>query len=260
MKTFASCFRQRTLLSLVPTFQATNSRSTNRVSPALNYAPSRGFFSSPALAAKDSGRVTIRASESVDVIERDVASLLQTELKTLYEDVEDAGKTIEDHQQEFISNGFTVEAADQEVKITKESQGRTVSVVWNPSYNPPQQEEDEIPQDDEEEDAEPEYEYEDDGRIPVDITVTKGNSETLHLECGVKNSALNVYKIGCDSESYVAVSDLSEDLQDRIYDYLTELGVGDETATLIQDYNRIKETSNYLNSVKQVNKFFSSKK
>ena len=260
MKTFASCFRQRTLLSLVPTFQASNSRSTNRVSPALNYAPSRGFFSSPAVGAKESGRVTIRAAEPVDVIERDVASLLQTELKTLYDDVDDAEKTIEDHQQEFISNGFSIDASNQEeVKITKESQGRTVVVAWNPTHNPPQQEEDEIPEDEDEEN-EQDFEYEDDGRIPVDIKVTKGSAETLHLECGVKNSALNVYKIGCDTESYVALSDLSEDLQDRIYDYLTELGVGDETAALIQDYNRIKETSTYLNSVKQVNKFFSSKK
>jgi hypothetical protein len=58
----------------------------------------------------------------------------------------------------------------------------------------------------------------------------------------------------------VSVSDLSEDLQDRIYDYLSELGVGDETAALIQDYNQIRETATYITSVKQVNSFFSAKK
>ena len=54
----------------------------------------------------------------------------------------------------------------------------------------------------------------------------------------------------------VLVSELAEEIQHKIYDYLEELGIGDGTATFINDYNDYRANKKYADTLSYVSDFF----
>jgi len=242
---FVSRFRQRSILSLLPSRQL--NRTLGNYPSAVQVGSYRAFFTSPMVYGK---HLTL-SKDPIDTIEDDLSQMLSTEIEA----TDDGSHEIFTKQiQEWMQQGYHFDETADMVTLKKEEQGRSVCLSWDPSYNPPNpsfhEEEFGVREDLEEDDAE------EIDRIPVDIVVEKSEGKTLHLEGSVQNDSFTIYKIG-SSESFVDVADLNEDLQVRIYDYLQGLGIGDNVATMIEEYNRAFLTKRYVNSVSKVNEFFS---
>jgi len=243
-RTVASLIRTRPVLSFSTSF---NLRPICRVSPLS--APVRGFYSTPIT------RANVSTSEAVDLIEDDVVSLLRNEIEATSSDINERNdfKPAED---QFSDRGYSLKVSGNEVVATKEEFGRSVTLTWDPSFYP-QENPEEINEGEEEDPEQENFNYETEDAIEVNALITKEGGKTLHLKFSVKNFQLTVDKIGMDTQSYLDLEDLSEELQDRIYDYLRELDIGEDTAELIQGYNRTHLTKEYLKSVEKVTKFFS---
>ena len=55
----------------------------------------------------------------------------------------------------------------------------------------------------------------------------------------------------------VVVSELTEEIQHKVYDYLEELGIGDGAAGFIKDYNQYRMNQQHTETMKYVSDFFS---
>jgi len=59
------------------------------------------------------------------------------------------------------------------------------------------------------------------------------------------------------TSSLVIVSELMEEVQHKVYDYLDELGVGDGIANFINEYNEYRSLKKHCDTVRYVADFFS---
>lgn len=55
----------------------------------------------------------------------------------------------------------------------------------------------------------------------------------------------------------IVVSEVSSEIQHKVYDYLEELGIGDGTASFINDYVEYTARKGGLDTLKYVTDFFS---
>mmetsp|Transcript_94842 Transcript_94842/g.142087 ORF Transcript_94842/g.142087 Transcript_94842/m.142087 type:complete len:173 (+) Transcript_94842:318-836(+) len=170
----------------------------------------------------------------------------------------------------LASQGLELIEDERGVTLKGSKEGRSFSVFWDPDTDLDEDDygadnyENEQDRESDEEDLDPEQmeelsdAEEDQTKITsVDVRVTKGGKD-LVLHCGVnREGQFLVYRIGSSAESTVVVSDLSEEIQHKVYDYLDELGIGDGTGGFINDYNQYHVHQGEVETLNYVQEFFS---
>ena len=225
----------------------------------------------------------------VEKIENEMLTMINEDLKSLEEDTE--LNALKELKEQYIKAGTQFEETDEKVTLKRNVNGRAVSISWDPrEFNEntdadtqPESGADETdsisevrrsrsPKEDEKEwdDGEPEegddqFVDENDGEEPVDRTENDINvnievtheGKTLHAVSVVADdSLLYIYKMGINTEKLVDVELLSEPLQNKLYDYLSELGVGDRTAEFIRKYNASFRVQKNLENLRVFKEFF----
>jgi len=265
MKNFLPTLRSRSFASfhrtLYPrTFLGTQTQIT------------RGFNTTPFLWNDDNA--PIRINESVSSIEGELSTLF----KESYNDptVRD---TIENFQlKKDMLAGHGMELIEEEfgnVSIKGSKEGRSFVVSWDPEPVENEQDDEDYDQEDYEdendresdtEDRDPDEQAELSDEEPADepeildvtIKVTKDkDAAELILKGGVNaDGQLLLYSIGSDDKPVVYLSELSESIQHKMYDYLDELGIGDGTARFINDYNEYRRQRGQMDTLKYAIEFF----
>jgi len=228
----------------------------------------RAFHSTPFVWSETS----IKVAESVDAIEKDLSVLF----KEAHDDPEVLTfvQEFQMKKQKLLDDGLQIIESEESVKIQGEKDGRKYVIEFNPTrlmdedededYGQSDYEDENTREPDEERDpdeteSDPESEDEPGNKnIALSVTITKQGAKDLFVECAATTSGeLLIYRIGSSSENLVVVSELSDDIQHKVYDYLEELGIGDGTAAFVGEYVMCKGQQVQNETIKYVSDFFS---
>jgi len=182
--------------------------------------------------------------KNIDQIRMDLVSLIDEEIE---------GLAISKSENKFLEeSGFQLEEKDGVVYLRKLVDNQNILVKFElPSDEYDENQEEEWPEEGEEEGAENERAEEEQQEeqqertaklASLDVEVeraVKGQPEKIFMECAVgkdKNIYLENLRFGDEKQRRLWFSDLSESLQERIYDYLDHLGLDENTANFIADY------------------------
>eukprot|EP01096_Ripella_sp_DP13-Kostka_P015371 TRINITY_DN7177_c0_g1_i1.p1 TRINITY_DN7177_c0_g1~~TRINITY_DN7177_c0_g1_i1.p1 ORF type:complete len:326 (+),score=157.50 TRINITY_DN7177_c0_g1_i1:104-979(+) len=225
----------------------------------------------------------------VEKIENEMLTMINEDLKSLEEDTE--LNALNELKEQYIKAGTQFEETDEKVTLKRNVNGRTVSISWDPrEFNEntdveaqpeePVNETDSISEvrrsrsskedekewdDGEAEEGDDQFVDENDTEEPVDrtendinvkIEVTHEGKTLYAVSVVADDSLLYIYQMGTNTEKLVEVELLSEPLQHKLYDYLSELGVGDRTAQFIRKYNASFRVQKNLENLRVFKEFF----
>jgi len=242
--------------------------------PSL-YSSTRGFFKSASVLC---GPSPIRVNESVDSIETELSTLFNSENES--PEIIKANETFQLKKEMLTNHGYSLsESADYAI-LTGSKDGRNFTITWKPDYVASQtgeedhgdyNQEDYQDENDRESDEEVDMgelegqlsgdEYQGDNQsqfCEVEVKIDKGEGKTLYLQCATNPEGnLLLFRMGPNEDSLVIVSELMEEVQHKVYDYLDELGVGDGIANFINEYNEYRSLKKHCDTVRYVADFFS---
>ena len=212
----------------------------------------------------------VKINESVEQIEAQLGGLLAQEI--VNPELVRRSETYLINKDLLINHGFILEEGEDTIVLKGNKDGRTFSIKWSPAnaaadaedYNPSdfedEEDEDEEENEGEDEDEEQEDEENDERPPPVcelEVSVTKSNGSVLYLQCGAnQDGQMLVFRMGNATDTLVDVSDLPEDVQHRMYDYLDELGVNDGIANFINLHNEFTTEKRHVDTLRYVSNFF----
>lgn len=165
----------------------------------------------------------------------------------------------------FQSNGFSLasSAGDSVVVLTKNQGDVAIKLscdIRQLYMNENFEEEEEM--EEEKEDEVSEF----DEPLSVQISLSKkGSSSLVSLECALTSDGVEVLSLEALREDKEPAekpflgpnfSDLSEELQNAVSDYIESLGVNGELSTALRDYVEHKERMEYFDWLKRVRVFF----
>jgi len=248
-----------------------------------------GFSSVRYFSSSSSVEVTknlrVRLTNDVIRLEKDVGELLEDEVTSL----QDSGfqEQYEALKKEVAELGFRFDETDTVATLQRELNGRSIVVAWDPNYieeedprenlDEPANEEHEQEQGQEEEedkdeakeaDGEAEEEGEGEGhegeepsegmQLPVKVSISSGPKNLIVQGEVSSDGLLYIYKLSCseDESKVVAAGDLSEKLQHRLYDYLDQLGVGEQVSRFVRVHNEHRALKAGLQNLSTVADFF----
>jgi len=200
-------------------------------------------------------RTVVQVTQNIDTVQRDLLSLINTELQELQNDDFDT--------QEFLSKTkFQLEEKGENIQLSKISDNSTVDLTFKiPTDEDEEQDisddtfrktleeeeaEKELMEKEDKEDKDKEKEEEEEEETPqIDklkdfkVVITRQNSQgQLHAECAIGNDRrLYIEAIRFSEQSRrLFLEDLSDELVQKLYDYFHHLGIDDNTCAFIINY------------------------
>jgi len=243
------------------------------------------YFSSSS-SVEVSKNLRVRLTNDVVRLEKDVGELLEDELASF----QDAGfqEQYEALKKEVAELGFRFDETETVATLQRELNGRSIVVVWDPNFmeeeqepredlNEPANEQQEQEQEQEQEEAKEADGEEADGeeaygepedppaegmQLPVKVSISSGPKNLIVQGEVSSDGLLYIYKLSCseDESKVVAAGDLSEKLQHRLYDYLDQLGVGEQVSRFVRVHNEHRALKAGLQNLSTVADFFKNEK
>jgi len=220
-------------------------------------------------------KTPIRINDTVDGIETDLSTLLQSSTKS--SELTSSIEAFQLKKDMLASHGLELEEQDKFVVLKGSKEGRTFSIKWDPTEHlqpdsgeydgenhqdendaESETEDPDLSGSDLNEEDDDEYDDQQKSEITVNVHIQKSKDQNLYFHCCVdSDSQFLVYRMGTDLNNMVIVSEFSEDLQDRVYEYLDELGIGEGTGEFVTLYNTNAVNLKELETIEHVKQFFS---